>query len=236
MNSIYNIQDDVLRVLKGKIPDFYLTGGTALSRCYFHHRRSDDLDFFTREFSLKRINEVKTIIENSPGFSLNLIAEQTSERFVKMVVYNVRRDSEDVNLKIDFVEDYLDCRFPVKTVDGINVHAIEDIYIRKIYTVVGRIPGLDETGRLKPTGRNAPKDFYDLYILSSVFRPLNDFILEYCERMTRELLVRWFRTFDRTEMKTGLLDLKTEQKIDYREIENYFQSEVDLILEEEIDI
>lgn len=104
MNSIYKIQDDILRVLKGKIPDFYLTGGTALSRYYFHHRRSDDLDFFTRKFSLKRIEEVKTIIENSPGFSLNLTAEKTSDRFVKMMVHNVRRHSEDVNLKIDFRE------------------------------------------------------------------------------------------------------------------------------------
>ena len=128
MNALYQIQDDILKILKGKIPDFYLTGGTALSRYYFHHRRSDDLDFFTRKFSIKRIHEVKTIIENSPGFSLNLTAEQTSDRFVKMMVYNVRRQSENVNLKIDFVEDYLDCRFPVKTVDGINVHAIEDIY------------------------------------------------------------------------------------------------------------
>lgn len=25
---------------------FYLTGGTALSRCFSHHRHSDDLDFF----------------------------------------------------------------------------------------------------------------------------------------------------------------------------------------------
>ena len=29
------------------LKDFYLTGGTALSAFYFHHRLSDDLDFFT---------------------------------------------------------------------------------------------------------------------------------------------------------------------------------------------
>ena len=27
--------------------DFYLTGGTALARFYFHHRESVDLDLFT---------------------------------------------------------------------------------------------------------------------------------------------------------------------------------------------
>ena len=28
---------------------FYLTGGTALSAFYLHHRESEDLDFFSRE-------------------------------------------------------------------------------------------------------------------------------------------------------------------------------------------
>ncbi|MEX0681616.1 MAG: nucleotidyl transferase AbiEii/AbiGii toxin family protein, partial [Balneolales bacterium] len=42
----YKLQDKVLSVLSGEIPDFYLTGGTALSRFYLHHRFSEDLDFF----------------------------------------------------------------------------------------------------------------------------------------------------------------------------------------------
>lgn len=42
---LYPLQDKVLKLLDDKTP-FYLTGGTTLSRIYYHHRYSDDLDFF----------------------------------------------------------------------------------------------------------------------------------------------------------------------------------------------
>ena len=44
-NTLYQLQDKVLEMV-GKLPvEFYLTGSTALSRTYLHHRYSDDLDF-----------------------------------------------------------------------------------------------------------------------------------------------------------------------------------------------
>lgn len=46
LNQLYPLQDEVLRVITACNTDFYLTGGTALSRHYLHHRYSDDLDFF----------------------------------------------------------------------------------------------------------------------------------------------------------------------------------------------
>ncbi len=44
--SLYPLQDGILKIVTHLNTPFYLTGGTALSRCYFHHRYSDDLDFF----------------------------------------------------------------------------------------------------------------------------------------------------------------------------------------------
>ena len=46
-------QDKILKVLADKAGDFCLGGGTALSKVYFHHRESLDLDFFTFKFSRK---------------------------------------------------------------------------------------------------------------------------------------------------------------------------------------
>ena len=43
---LYPFQDGILNIVKGLNTPFYLTGGTALSRHYFHHRFSDDLDLF----------------------------------------------------------------------------------------------------------------------------------------------------------------------------------------------
>ncbi|WP_413884945.1 nucleotidyl transferase AbiEii/AbiGii toxin family protein [Candidatus Desulfatibia sp.] len=36
----------MLKIISDTNTPFYLTGGTVLSRCYFHHRYSEDLDFF----------------------------------------------------------------------------------------------------------------------------------------------------------------------------------------------
>ncbi|MFA5806633.1 MAG: nucleotidyl transferase AbiEii/AbiGii toxin family protein [Melioribacteraceae bacterium] len=43
-NRLYPLQDAVLGLLDQE--RFYLTGGTCLSRFYFNHRYSEDLDFF----------------------------------------------------------------------------------------------------------------------------------------------------------------------------------------------
>lgn len=43
---LYPFQDGILNIVKQSGTPFYLTGGTALSRHYFHHRFSDDLDLF----------------------------------------------------------------------------------------------------------------------------------------------------------------------------------------------
>ncbi len=44
--KLYPLQDGVLRCVEECKTDFFLTGDTALSRGYYHHRYSDDLAFF----------------------------------------------------------------------------------------------------------------------------------------------------------------------------------------------
>jgi predicted nucleotidyltransferase component of viral defense system len=41
----------VLNILQQSGTDFFLTGGTALSRAYYNHRYSEDLDFFLNNSS-----------------------------------------------------------------------------------------------------------------------------------------------------------------------------------------
>jgi predicted nucleotidyltransferase component of viral defense system len=45
--DLYVIQDGVFEIVEAS--DFYLTGGTALSRFYLNHRYSDVLDFFAHQ-------------------------------------------------------------------------------------------------------------------------------------------------------------------------------------------
>ena len=44
--NLYPLQNGVLNIVKKSGTPFFLTGGTALSRYYVHHRYSDDLDLF----------------------------------------------------------------------------------------------------------------------------------------------------------------------------------------------
>ena len=44
--QLYPLQDEALRVIGECDTEFYLTGGTAVSRGYLNHRFSDDLDLF----------------------------------------------------------------------------------------------------------------------------------------------------------------------------------------------
>lgn len=46
LEVLYPLQDRVLAVAALADTEFYLSGGTAASRGYLHHRFSDDLDFF----------------------------------------------------------------------------------------------------------------------------------------------------------------------------------------------
>ena len=78
--TITDFQKKVLNQLAGKIDDFYLVGGTALSLYYFHHRQSLDLDFFTTEFSPKRITEIAKYLSAALKKEANLIAEQTKKK------------------------------------------------------------------------------------------------------------------------------------------------------------
>jgi predicted nucleotidyltransferase component of viral defense system len=53
---LYPLQNEVFPAFKGS--PFYLTGGTALSRGYYKHRYSDDLDYFVNDYpDFLRISE-----------------------------------------------------------------------------------------------------------------------------------------------------------------------------------
>lgn len=63
--KLYPLQDEVLKKLKSLGQPFYLTGGTAVSRGYFHHRYSDDLDLFANNTD-GFLDIEKTLLRQSP--------------------------------------------------------------------------------------------------------------------------------------------------------------------------
>ena len=228
---ILRYQQTVLKALSGKIDNFYLAGGTALSLFYFQHRLSVDLDFFTSQFSPLEVKRVIEVLRNALNVEIKLIGQTLKKNTAKMMVYNVYFTDTEI-LKIDFVEDATKLIRKPKVVDGINVLSLEDIYIRKIFALSGFIKTVDEAGHMKfAGGRFDAKDFYDVYFLSHTFIPLSKFASKYCNATIVESLIRWFRTFDRMEMINGILTLVTDKKVDYKNLEKHFKKEIDKIIE-----
>ena len=93
--KVYKIQDKVLDTVFSLEHDFYLTGGTCLSRYYWEKRYSDDLDFFANSSSLFGINTRK--ITDSLKTEFTVKEEVESKDFARLIVNNL--------LQVDFVND-----------------------------------------------------------------------------------------------------------------------------------
>jgi len=102
--SLYPLQNGVLRAVENCKTQFFLTGGTALSRAYYRHRYSDDLDFFVNsapDFHAQ-VDQVFERLKEE-GFLWDETKDFTSrDRFVS---FKVCRKESDVLLKLDFVND-----------------------------------------------------------------------------------------------------------------------------------
>jgi len=100
-NSLYAVQDDLMKIVQDLEVDFYLTGGTALSRCYLNHRYSDDLDFFVNEApDFKKQTERAVSAIRKAGMQIEL--GTASESFLRITVLK-----DEISLKIDFVNDVI---------------------------------------------------------------------------------------------------------------------------------
>ena len=139
--KLYTLQDEVLKVVFDTEHEFYLTGGTCLSRFYIEKRYSDDLDLFTNQsprysFAIKNIK--KALNEK-----FQCIAEVESKDFTRFKINDL--------LQVDFVND-ISFRYkePRVNENGYLLDNIENILSNKITAVIGR---------------DNPKDIFDIYLI-----------------------------------------------------------------------
>jgi hypothetical protein len=101
--TLYPLQDGVMSILQHSGTDFFLTGGTALSRAYYNHRYSDDLDFFVNQSPAydDQLDKVLALLQEN-GYIWDIYNEYT--RAKNFTTLKVRKDS-DTLLKLDFVND-----------------------------------------------------------------------------------------------------------------------------------
>ncbi|HSL84474.1 MAG TPA: nucleotidyl transferase AbiEii/AbiGii toxin family protein [Thermoanaerobaculia bacterium] len=127
------------RVIESELADtFYLSGGTALSAFHLHHRRSDDLDLFSRHR-----------FDSAPVVKLvNAVAEEepVPRRVADRLGFLVRVAGEP--LRVEFVHydfDWLDP--PIARYGRLRVDGLRDILANKLSAMVERTD---------------PKDYADL--------------------------------------------------------------------------
>jgi len=97
-DRIYPFQDKVLKVVEALNLDFYLTGGTALGRCYLEHRYSNDLDLFVNDN--KGFKKQCTSVVDFLKKKWRCDIATTSASFVRIFI-----EEDPVLLKIDFIND-----------------------------------------------------------------------------------------------------------------------------------
>ena len=102
--SLYPLQDGVLNTLSKCGVRFFLTGGTALSRAYYNHRYSDDLDFFVinDDQYTDQIKEVYFKLKED-GYFWDTKNEFISNK--EFTSFKVGWAQSDALLKLDFVND-----------------------------------------------------------------------------------------------------------------------------------
>lgn len=102
--NLYKLQNGVLNIVKESGTPFYLTGGTALSRGYYKHRYSDDLDFFINNDSNFSKHSERVI----DALSANGYTWNSDTEFYKTVGFctmKIHHKDFFMGLKIDFVND-----------------------------------------------------------------------------------------------------------------------------------
>jgi len=106
--KLYPLQNGVLSIVKKSRTPFFLTGGTALSRHYFQHRYSDDLDLFVandQDYS-KHANKILKMImqfENFLSARLDSSAVLKGEHYTQIIL--VDHENREIELKIDLIND-----------------------------------------------------------------------------------------------------------------------------------
>lgn len=146
MNPSYALQDHFLeRFFSGPVAEYYyLTGGTALSRFYFHHRESFDLDLFTNDQSQDFAHVNQLVLGILYELGLQITKQVTTSTFIQYIV----TDSAGDTLKVDIVKDIPVHFGEIKVKDKVRVDSLENIGSNKVLAVFGRTDA---------------KDFIDLY-------------------------------------------------------------------------
>ncbi|MEK6591112.1 MAG: nucleotidyl transferase AbiEii/AbiGii toxin family protein [Nitrospinota bacterium] len=159
-NILYPLQDKAIPAFRDS--PFYLTGGTALSRAYYSHRYSDDLDYFVNDhLDFQKIAERQ--IERLSDIFTDVKVAMRDTSFYRIFVSEER-------LKIELVNDVPSHIGILNNHPSLGIiDSKENILANKLTAVVDRA---------------LPKDMVDLYFNEFInhepksFKPIIDRVMK----------------------------------------------------------
>lgn len=174
---LYPLQEGILAKLQAMGDEQFnaakLCGGTALSRCWLEHRLSYDLDFFLPHGF--RAAEMGTALKRSGIVFETKDIVDDPRKANQLHGYAIHNGQ---SLRLSFVEDAYFGTFPaVERAFGdliVRTEEIPGLYHRKLRTVAGH--GQEEMEDSFAGGRQKARDLFDLYVLSSTFMPIREFM------------------------------------------------------------
>ena len=140
------LQRRILDAVSAQLRGLFLSGGTALSAYYLGHRRSADLDLFTRE-SENYDGYVRQLLRLLEGAGLPAAAGAAGPGFRRFIVSD-GQETVPVDVVLDTAEAIA---APTITPEGLVVDSIEDIAANKLCAILGRAE---------------VRDYVDLYFLA----------------------------------------------------------------------
>ena len=138
LNQLYPLQDKFLRFFeKNNDGRFYLTGGTALSRAYLHHRFSDDLDLFVNWDDRFGVWTERIVDELQRQDRWQTQVVLKDQYFVRALLLR-----DDLTLKVEMINDvgsrvgipHVDPRYPELG----RIDSPENILANKLTALIGR--------------------------------------------------------------------------------------------------
>ncbi|BAI81467.1 conserved hypothetical protein [Deferribacter desulfuricans SSM1] len=205
LENLYPFQDGILNILKKLKTPFYLTGGTALSRIYFNHRFSDDLDFFVnsqKDFDIYCSLILEELYKCADELEYTFDSERIKKSDTYVRIYLIK---SEIELKIDFVSD-------------VNFR-IDRPFFYENYGLVDTWKNI-LVNKVSALYRFEPKDIVDLWMLAKNFLFDWRIVFKYASRKDAGIDPQTVFEIITTIPKEYLKSLKWIQDVDIEDIYN----------------
>lgn len=190
---------------------FRLSGGTALSAFYLEHRLSEDLDFF----SLERVP--LTAVEDFLKTLSDVAAISLAKQYARNIFSLMMKDG--TLLKVEFTHYPLPGIEPPVNVQGLQIDGFLDIVVNKLCAVADRFDA---------------KDYVDAYTaVTQGDLALTD-LFRHAEKKCGIAGIGHVLKNRLLQVPDGVDRLSLKIKVDKKEIETFFKSQIRKMVENEV--